>query len=141
LAAGLAVAPVSLTAQATPTWAQEVNEKWYAAFQAGDAPTLMKLYASDAMLLLPDQTLRGRAAIEAYQSANFQKTRYACKWAIDGVQAAGKQAAVLGHDTCVESPKAGGATKTVKNRWLTVFERQPDGSWLIARDTSEEVKP
>ena len=141
LATVLSAVPVSLRAQTTPTWAQEVNQKWYAAFSAGDAAALMKLYVADAVLLLPDQTLRGRPAIEAYQSSNFQKTRYSCKWAIDSVQSAGKQAAVLGHDTCVESPKAGGAGKTVNNRWLTVFERQPDGSWLIARDTSEEVKP
>jgi uncharacterized protein (TIGR02246 family) len=141
LATVLGAMPLALGAQTTPAWAQDVNQKWYAAFGAGDAAALMKLYAADAVLLLPDQTLRGRPAIEAYQSGNFQKTRYSCKWAIDSVQSAGKQAAVLGHDTCVESPKAGGANKTVSNRWLTVFERQADGSWLIARDTSEEVKP
>ena len=141
LAAVLSAAPSSLRAQSVPTWAQEVNEKWYAAFHAGDAAALMTLYASDAVLLLPDRTLRGRAAIEAYQNGNFQKTRYSCKWGIDGVQAAGRHAAVLGHDTCEESPKAGGAARTVKNRWLTVFERQTDGSWVIARDSSEEVKP
>lgn len=141
LAAVLSTAPSSLRAQGVPTWAQEVNETWYAAFHAGDAAALMRLYASDAVLLLPDQTLRGRAAIEAYQSGNFQKTRYSCKWGIDGVQAAGRHAAVLGHDACVESPKAGGAGRTVKNRWLTVFERQTDGSWLIVRDSPEEVKP
>ena len=141
LAAVLSAAPSSLRAQGVPTWAQEVNEKWYAAFHSGDATALMRLYASDAVLLLPDQTLRGRAAIEAYQTGNFQKTRYSCKWGIDGVQAAGRHSAVLGHDTCEESPKAGGAGRTVKNRWLTVFERQADGSWLIARDSSEEVRP
>jgi len=141
LAAVLSTTPSSLRAQGVPTWAQEVNETWYAAFHAGDAAALMRLYASDAVLLLPDQTLRGRAAIEAYQSGNFQKTRYSCKWGIDGVQAAGRHAAVLGHDSCVESPTAGGADRTVKNRWLTVFERQTDGSWLIARDSSEELKP
>jgi len=141
LCAAVSLTSRPLRAQATPDWAQEVNKKWYAAFNAGDAAGLMKLYAADAVLLLPDQTLRGRGAIEGFQSSNFQKTRYSCQWSIDGVQAVGKQAAVLGLDTCLESPKSGGAGKTVKNRWLTVYERQADGSWLIARDTSEEMKP
>jgi len=137
----LCAVPLSAGAQTTPPWAQQVNEKWYAAYNAGDAPALAKLYLADAVILLPDQTVKGRPAIETYQGGNFKKTGYACTWAIDGVQVAGRQAAVLGHDSCVETPKAGGAPKTVKSRWLTVFERQADGSWMIARDASEEIKP
>ncbi len=140
LSLAASLGPSSIHAQEAPKWAQEQLEKWYAAFNAGDASALMKLYAVDAVLFLPDQTLRGRAAIEAFQKENFQKTRYACTWVIDGVQALGKQAVVWGHDACTETPKAGGAPRTVKNRWLTVLEQQKDGSWIIVRDSGEEIK-
>jgi uncharacterized protein (TIGR02246 family) len=136
---GAAVAP--LVAQGTPSWAQDVNTKWYAAFDAGDATAIAKFYATDAVVFAQDQTLRGRAAVEAYHAGNFQKTRFKCDWGIDSVQTVGKQTAVLGHDSCVETPKAGGTAKTVKSRWLTIYERQADGSWLMARDASEPVTP
>lgn len=141
LVAGLGAAAVSLSAQTTPSWAQEINTKWYAAFDAGDAAAIAKFYATDAVVFAPDQTLRGRAAVQAYHAGNFQKTRFKCEWGIDSVQAVGKQAAVLGHDSCVETPKAGGAAKTTKSRWLTIYERQADGSWLMARDASEPATP
>jgi uncharacterized protein (TIGR02246 family) len=141
VAAALGIAAVSLSAQATPAWAQDANAKWYAAFEAGDAAAIARFYASDTVVFVPDQTLRGRAAIQAYHAGNFQKTRFKCDWGIDSVQVVGKQAAVLGHDACVETPKAGGAAKTTKSRWLTIYEQQADGSWLMARDASEPVTP
>jgi uncharacterized protein (TIGR02246 family) len=141
VAAALGIAAVSLSAQATPAWAQDANAKWYAAFEAGDAAAIARFYASDTVVFVPDQTLRGRAAIQAYHAGNFQKTRFKCDWGIDSVQTVGKQAAVLGHDSCVETPKAGGAAKTTKSRWLTIYEQQADGSWLMARDASEPVTP
>jgi uncharacterized protein (TIGR02246 family) len=141
LAGGLGVAAVSLGAQTTPAWAQDANAKWYAAFNAGDAVAIAKFYAPDAVVFVTDQTLRGRDAVQAYHKGNFDKTRFKCEWAIDSVQAVGKQAAVLGHDSCVETPKAGGAAKTTKSRWLTIYERQADGSWLMVRDASEPATP
>ena len=139
LAALLGMTTAPLWPQATSSWAQEATERWYAAFHAGDAATLARLYVSDAVLLLPEQTVRGRAAIEAHEGAILAKARYSCTWAIESVQAVGRQAAVLGREVCLEAPKAGGAPTQVKSRWLTIFERQEDGSWLIARDATEDA--
>ncbi len=121
-------------AEDIPKWAQETNEKWYAANQAGDADAMGHLYAEDAVLLAPDQTVRGRKEIDQYHAAGFAKTRSTCTWKIDHVDQVAKLAVVWGHDSCVETPKAAGAPQTVKSRWMSVYERQQDGSWLASRE-------
>ncbi len=119
-------------AEDTPKWAHEVNEKWYAANQAGDAEAQGRLYTEDAILLAPDQTVRGRKGINQYHAAGFAKNQSTCTWKIDRVDQLEKVGVVWGHDSCVETPKGGGAAQTVKTRWMGVYERQQDGSWLTA---------
>lgn len=124
----------------TPKWAQEANEKWYAANEAGDAEAMGRTYANDAVLLAPDQTVRGRKEINQFHAASFAKTRSTCTWKIDHVDQVAKLAVVWGHDSCVETPKSGGAPQTVKSRWMSVYERQQDGSWLASRE-GFEIEP
>ena len=131
--------PCPLFAQDVPKWAQESQEKWYAAFNAGDAAALVEQYAADAVVLLLEQTLRGRDAIYTFQETQLQKSRFVCTWGIDGVHALDKLAVVWGHDSCTETPKAGGASSTRKGRWLMVYEVQSDGSWVIVRDGWQDI--
>ena len=131
----------STFARAVPEWAQDHTKQWYAAFNAGDAARITKLYAADAVLLLQDQSFEGRAAIEAFHTGNFEKARFTCTWAIDGVSTVDKLAAVWGDDSCVATPKSGGAPQRWKGHWLTVYQLQPDGSWIIVRDSGEETRP
>ena len=125
---------------AIPKWAEEVTAKWYAALHAGDASSFMKLYAADAVAVLPTQTLRGRSAIEAFHRRDKDRTGYKCTWTIGGAHALAKQAAVWGTDNCIETPKGGGPSRTAMSEWLTVYERQPDNSWLIVRDSYDEKR-
>jgi uncharacterized protein (TIGR02246 family) len=115
--------------------------RWYAAFNAGDADALMKLYAPDATLLLGGRAYAGRAAIESFHRRNFAGARFACTWTIEAGAAADALTAVWGTDTCTETPVAGGQTLRWTGRWVTVFQKQPDGSWLIVRDSGEEDRP
>jgi uncharacterized protein (TIGR02246 family) len=130
--------PVS--AQAILDWAKDHTQKWYAAFNAGDTPAIIQLYASDAVLLLQGETFNGRGAIEAFHKGNFAKVRYSCTWTIDSVSMVDNLAAVWGDDACVETPTSGGPSQSWQGRWLTVYQLQPDGSWLIVRDSGEEAK-
>jgi len=56
------------SAQAILEWAKDHTAKWYAAFNAGDVPAIVQLYASDAVLLLQGETFNGRGAIEAFHT-------------------------------------------------------------------------
>jgi uncharacterized protein (TIGR02246 family) len=118
-----------------PGWLKALNDKWYEALHAGDAAALSKVYTADAVVLSPTQEVRGRAAIEAYQRKDFAQTAHKCTCTIGGAQVLAKLAVVWGADVCTETPRSGGASRTAKSRWLTIFERQQDGAWLIARDS------
>ncbi len=133
--------PVSLLAQDVPTWVLKVNRSFYEAYNSANLAALMRHYEPDAVILTPDETIRGRAAIEAFYSADFAQARSSCEWAVDGARAVGRHAAVWGHEKCVEVPKSGESSRTLIYRWLTVWGRQADGSWLIARDAWEDARP
>ena len=128
------------SAQAILEWAKDHTAKWYAAFNAGDVPGMVQLYASDAVLLLQGETFSGRGAIEAFHTGNFAKVRYSCTYTIESVSMVDNLAAIWGDDACVETPKSGGPSQAWQGRWLTVYQLQPDGSWLIVRDSGEEAK-
>ena len=103
-------------------------------------PAIVQLYASDAVLLLQGETFNGRGAIEAFHTGNFAKVRYNCTYTIESVSMVDHIAAVWGDDACVETPKSGAPPQAWQGRWLTVYQLQPDGSWLIVRDSGEEAK-
>lgn len=115
--------------------------RWYAAFNAGDAASIISLYAADATLLLQGQAFHGLAAIEAFHRASFASVRFTCTWSIEGAETVDRLAAVWGADECTETPRGGGPSMRWSGRWLTVFQRQADGSWMIVRDTGEEERP
>ena len=140
LLVGMVGTPRPASAQAILEWAQDHTAKWYTAFNAGDVPAIVQLYASDAVLLLQGETFNGRGAIEAFHTGNFAKVRYSCTWTINSVSMVDHLAAVWGDDACVETRKSGAASQAWQGRWLTVYQLQPDGSWLIVRDSGEEAK-
>jgi len=80
------------------------------------------------------------ATIEAFHTGNFAKVRYNCTYTIESVSMVDHIAAVWGDDACVETPKSGAPPQAWQGRWLTVYQLQPDGSWLIVRDSGEEAK-
>jgi uncharacterized protein (TIGR02246 family) len=124
--------------QVGPTWAEEHMGRWYAAFNAGDAAALSRLYAVDAALVLREQVYLGRDAIEAFHKENFAKVVATCEFAIEGVSSTSRLGAVWGEDDCTGTPRAGGVPFKWRVRWLTVFQQQPDGAWLIVRDSGED---
>jgi uncharacterized protein (TIGR02246 family) len=128
------------SAQAILEWAKDHTAKWYTAFNAGDVPAIVQLYASDAVLLLQGETFNGRGAIEAFHRGNFEKVRYSCTFTIESVSRVDNLAAIWGDDACTETPKSGAPAQSWQGRWLTVYQLQPDGSWLIVRDSGEEAK-
>lgn len=128
------------SAQPILEWAKDHTAQWYAAFNAGDASAIIQLYASDAVLLLRGETFNGRSAIEAFHTGNFEKVRYACMWTINSVSRVDSLAAVWGNDACVGTPASGGPSQAFEGRWLMIYQLQPDGSWLIVRDSGEEAK-
>ena len=134
----LLLAPASASAQNIPDWARERTTAWYNFFNAGDAAGLANMHTPDAVLLLAGITMEGRDAIQRFHAGQFAKVTFDCTWTIQGVSVVYRLAVVWGTDTCVETPKS--AAKPVKwnGRFMTIYQQQADGRWMIIRDTGEE---
>jgi ketosteroid isomerase-like protein len=117
-----------LAAQDIPKWLEDREAAWVKAYNAGNGRALAQMWVDDGVLLLHSDVVRGRPAIE--QRA---RRKNSCSFPIKGAHVLDQLAAVWGKSHC---PGGNGAAP-VKGEWMRVYERQPDGSWLIARDTGQ----
>jgi len=131
-----APANVNLIDEAAPFIAK-ANKEWEAAIQTGDAEALSRPYHEDGVFVGPDGiAVRGRAAIRAMYAG-----RAASKARIVGatIQSEGRVAA--GPDEVYEwgsgwmSIQSADGTRAKRGgRYLTVWHRQLDGTWVITRN-------
>ena len=132
------LAPHTAAAQNIPEWARERTTAWYNAFNSGNATALAGMHTPDAVLLLAGITMESRAAIEKFHAAQFAKVKFDCKWTIQGVSVVYRIGVVWGTDTCTETPHGIPKTLNWNGRFMTVYQQQADGMWMIIRDTGEE---
>lgn len=116
-----------------PDWAVESLAEWYRAFNARDAEALADLYAGDARI----GGAEGREEIIASFQAGWEEADEVCQGAYDGFRIVGGLASGWGRDFCTD--RATGEITSVTH-WLSVHDRQADGTWLLVRDWGEEVE-
>jgi uncharacterized protein (TIGR02246 family) len=115
---------------------REVHSTWISAVNAGDLVRLLTLMTDDAFFLNPGQTPVGRDGFSANFSAAHQQVRIRCSSELEEVVVIGEVAYTRSRDALSVTPRAGGeATQFVGHR-MTVYRKQPDGRWLLARDAN-----
>ncbi|HEV8143813.1 MAG TPA: nuclear transport factor 2 family protein [Methylomirabilota bacterium] len=134
---------VTVRANAADTGAQIVDAAWISAIKANDIDAVMKCYAPDAIMWLPDApTARGakaiRAAYEGLLSANTVKDATLSEVTYRTV---GKASLAWGNFSLTLVPKAGGDQVVMKGRFTEVAERR-GGKWVYIVDhASAEPAP
>jgi uncharacterized protein (TIGR02246 family) len=115
----------------------KANKEWEAAIQTGDADALSRPYHEDGVFVGPDgNAVRGRAAIRAmYAGRAASKARIVSAT----IQSEGRVGASA--DEVYEwgqgwmSVQSADGTRTKRGgRYLTVWHRQGDGTWVITRN-------
>jgi uncharacterized protein (TIGR02246 family) len=110
------------------------NQAWVDGMKSGNGAAIAKIYAEDALDCGPTgECSKGRAAIEKYlkgRVAMAGRAQSASVTSIGTVQQ-GDFVYEWGHS---EASLANG--KKVGGRYLTVWQRQANGSWLIFRNLS-----
>jgi uncharacterized protein (TIGR02246 family) len=130
-------------ANAADSGAQIVDAAWISAIKANDIDAVMKCYAPDAIMWLPDApTARGakaiRAAYEGLLSANTVKDATLSEVTYRTV---GKASLAWGNFSLTLVPKAGGDQVVMKGRFTEVAERR-GGKWVYIVDhASAEPAP
>src|SRR5206468_461672 len=113
---------------------REVHSTWIDAVNAGDLDRLLRLMADDVVFLNPGQAPVGREGFSPGFSAAHQQAQINCISALEDVVVVGEVAYTLSRDSLSVIPRAGGEAMQLVGHRLTVYRKQLDGRWLLARD-------
>ena len=114
---------------------RELHSTWINAVNTGDLATLLNAMTDDVVFLGPGETPFGRDAFSPRLSAGHQQARINCVSELQNVVIAGEVAYTLSRDTLSVTPRVGGEAKRFAGYRSTVYRKQPNGRWLLARDT------
>jgi len=110
-----------------------VHSTWIDAVNAGDLVCLLNSMADDCLFLNPGQTPCGRDGFSAAFSAAHQQARINCISELEDVVVVGEVAYTLSRDSLSVTPRAGGEAMQLAGHRITIYRKQPDGRWLLAR--------
>ena len=113
---------------------REVHSTWIDAVNAGDLVCLLSLMADDVVFLNPGQAPVGRDGFSPGFLAAHQQNRIHCKSELEDIVVVGEVAFTLSRDSLSVTPCAGGEPMQLAGHRITVYRKQPDGRWLLARD-------
>jgi uncharacterized protein (TIGR02246 family) len=111
-----------------------LHATWMAAVNAGDLDRLLGLMTEDVVLLGPGQTPTGRDGFSAAFTGGHRQYKVHCTSALEEIVVAGDIAYSLCKDKLSITPRAGGAATALQGDRITIYRKQPDGSWRLARD-------
>jgi uncharacterized protein (TIGR02246 family) len=113
---------------------RQVHSTWIDAVNAGDLVCLLSLMADDVVFLNPGHAPFGRDGFSPGFSAAHQQARIHCISELEDVVVGGEVAYTLSRDSLSVTPRAGGEALRFAGHRITVYRKQPDGPWLLARD-------
>jgi uncharacterized protein (TIGR02246 family) len=116
---------------------REAHSAWIDAVNAGDLDRLLSLMADDVVFLNPGRKPFGREGFPAGFLAGHKQNRILCISELEEVVVVGEVAYTWSRDSLSVTPRAGpeaGQTKQLAGDRLTIYRKQSDGRWLLARD-------
>ena len=113
-----------------------VHSIWIDAVNAGDLARLLTLVAEDVVFLTPGQAPFGREGFSSNFRTAHQRMRICCTSELEEVIVVGEAAYTRSRDSLTVSPRAGGEESQLAGDRMTIYRKQPDGRWLLARDAN-----
>jgi uncharacterized protein (TIGR02246 family) len=119
------------------------RNEYVAAWRAANADRIANLYTNDALVLYPNQAaIAGRAAILVYFKSFFAEfTQELFELTSAEIEVFGPWAFDRGTVRWRGVPRAGGDPVEDHGKYLVILQRQPDGSWKVARDMDNSDRP
>ena len=113
-----------------------VHSAWIDAVNAGDLDRLLALTTDDVVFVNPGQPPFGRDGFSVTFSAAHQRVRIRCSSELEEVVVVGEVAYTRSRDALLVAQRAGGSATELAGHRITVYRKQPDGRWLLARDAN-----
>ena len=116
---------------------EAANRRAATAMMAADLPAMLANYADNAIVMQPGiSAMRGRVAIEeGMRQMSADASLSNVSFNTEDVLTSNDIAVETGTYIMTVKPKGGGPVDD-KGKYLTVWQRQADGTWKIARDIS-----
>ena len=92
------------------------------------------MMADGVVFLNPGRASLGRDGFSAVFPAAHQQARINCISELEEVVVVGEIAYTLCRDSLSVTPRAGGKATELAGHRITIYRKQPDGRWLLARD-------
>lgn len=113
---------------------REVHATWIEAVNAADLDRLFSLMADDVVFLNPGRAPFGRDGFpEVFLGAHRQFVIRCVSEPVE-VTISGDMAYTISRDSLSITPRAAGETGQLAGDRLTIYRKQADGRWLLARD-------
>ena len=113
---------------------RDLVHRWLDATKAGDYETVLTLMADDVLFLVPGRDPFGKEAFRS-QSEQLKNARVEGKSDIQEIEVMGDRAWMLNRlEVRITPPN--GQPMTRSGYTLTIFRKQADGKWVIARDAN-----
>lgn len=113
---------------------RELIATWMEASKAGDTDKVLSLMTDDVVFMVPGQEPFGKQAFRA-ASAVMAGARIEGKSDIRELKVVGDLAYARSHLQVKMTPPVGNSVER-SGYTLSIFARQPDGRWLLARDAN-----
>ena len=113
---------------------RKLHSTWIDAVNAGDLARLLPLMVDDAVFLTPGQAPFGREGFSANFSAAHQQFRIHCISELEEVVVVGEVAYTRSQDSLSVIPRDSEEATELAGHRITIYRKQPDGCWLLARD-------
>ena len=113
---------------------REFHSTWITAVNAGDLVRLLTLMTQDVVFLSPGRAPFGKEEFSAHFAAAYQQLRIRCSSELEEIVIIGEVAYTRSRDALSVTPHAGGEASQLAGHRMTVYRKQPDGRWLLARD-------
>jgi uncharacterized protein (TIGR02246 family) len=117
-----------------------VHSAWIEAVNSGDLACLLSLMADDVVFVNPGREPLGRDGFAPGFSAAHQHARIGCDSELEEVVVSGDVAYTRSRDSLSVTPLGGGGATQLAGHRMTVYRKQPDGRWLLARDAHTLIR-
>ena len=111
-----------------------VHASWMAAVDDGDLTRLLALMTADVVFLGPGMEPFGRDVFGPHFSGTHEQYRIRCISELEEVIVVGDVAYTRCRDSLRLTPRTGGDSVALAGHRITVYRKQADGRWLLARD-------
>ncbi len=116
---------------------RELIDTWMQATAAGDWERVLSLMAEDVVFLMPGRPpLQGRASFAATLEGGSTMPRIEGRSDIQEIHVAGDFAFCWSNLAVTVTPSSEGLPIRRAGPVLSVFRREPDGSWVLFRDAN-----